>query len=193
MQDRPRIRQTLLLMQDDLRKNNQKNIERYREAVKICSFSERLDSLPMWAHYANNHQGFCMEYDIHSFPDEIRENIYPILYTNERERPENTKLIQHVMCDFEDANPDHLLLAMFVKSADLGYEKEWRYIPNNPAVQGGMTYKIGYPKAIYPGNKIREEDAQTNEKLYKNKNIKLARMVLSSTRFGMVSRPFKPV
>lgn len=48
MQDRPTIRQTLFLRQDELRKNNRKNIERYRGAAKIRSFSERLDSLPMW-------------------------------------------------------------------------------------------------------------------------------------------------
>ena len=132
-----------------------------------------------------------MEYDIHSFPDEIRENIYPILYTNER--PESTKLIKRVMCDFKDANPDHLLQATFVKSLDSSYEKEWRYILDNPTVKGVKPLKVGYPKTIYPGNRIREDDIRTIVKLCKNKNINLARMVLSSAKFGMVPGPFKSV
>ena len=47
MQDRPKIRQTLFLRQDELRKNNQKNREHYRGAAKIRSFSVRLYSMPM--------------------------------------------------------------------------------------------------------------------------------------------------
>ena len=33
--------------------------------ILISSFTTRfLDNLPMWAHYANNHQGLCLEYKI---------------------------------------------------------------------------------------------------------------------------------
>ena len=132
-----------------------------------------------------------MEYDIHSFPDEIRENIFPILYMNER--PESTKLIKRVMCDFKDANRDHLLQATFVKSLTCSTEKEWRYILDNPTVKGDKPLKAGYPKTIYPGHRIREDDVETIEKLCKNKNINLARMVLSAAKFDMLSRPFKSV
>lgn len=132
-----------------------------------------------------------MKYDIHPFPDEIRENIYPILNTNER--PESTKLIKRVMRDFKDANPDHLLQATFVKSLDFSTEEKWRYILDNPTVKGDKPLKAGYPKTIYPGHRIREDDVGTIEKLYKNKNINLLRMVLSSAKFGMVLRPFKSV
>jgi hypothetical protein len=34
-----------------------------RNNIKITCFSEELFSMPMWSHYANNHKGFCIEYD----------------------------------------------------------------------------------------------------------------------------------
>ena len=49
----------------------------------------------MWAYYADNHRGLCMEYDLHSLPDEINENIYPILYTEQH--PEYTSLITDIL------------------------------------------------------------------------------------------------
>lgn len=72
-----------------------KNTQRSCNTAKVCSFFECLDSLPMWAYYADNHRGLCMEYDLHSLPDEINENIYPILYTEQR--PEYTSLITDIL------------------------------------------------------------------------------------------------
>ncbi len=184
MRDKPLMRQKLMNMQQELKQKNQENLDRYRKDAKIGSFSERLDSLPMWAHYANNHKGFCLEYDLHSMPDIISDNFYPILYTNER--PKFTSLIKKVLHGFDQVNPDHMLIAPFIKSIDWNYEKEWRYILDNPATKGGMVLNIGPPKTVYLGNKIKEEDAKKISKLCKDKHINLAHMVLSQTRFGMI-------
>lgn len=48
--------------------------------VLIGCFTTNLDnSMPMWAHYANNHRGFCIEYNI------IKPKFfYPISYEGER-------------------------------------------------------------------------------------------------------------
>ena len=35
-----------------------------RNTTGISCFSEREDSLLMWAHYANNHRGICVEYNL---------------------------------------------------------------------------------------------------------------------------------
>lgn len=42
--------------------------KQYAEAVRnklfLCCFSKYSDSPPMWAHYANNYKGFCLEFEI---------------------------------------------------------------------------------------------------------------------------------
>ncbi len=42
--------------------------KQYTEAVRnklfLCCFSKYSDSPPMWAHYANNYKGFCLEFEI---------------------------------------------------------------------------------------------------------------------------------
>jgi hypothetical protein len=41
----------------------QPNLEGYIEAAKISCFSQEIDNLLMWAHYADGFRGFCIEYD----------------------------------------------------------------------------------------------------------------------------------
>ena len=45
----------------------------------IGCFTTKLDNMPMWAHYGNNHQGFVVEYDVIN-----PKLIYPICYSDER-------------------------------------------------------------------------------------------------------------
>lgn len=46
--------------------------------VTIC-FTQNPNNMPMWAHYSNNHQGFCVEYAV-----EERNNLFPVFYTEKR-------------------------------------------------------------------------------------------------------------
>lgn len=39
-------------------------VEEGRKMIQVCSFSEREDLMPLWAHYANNNQGYCVEYEM---------------------------------------------------------------------------------------------------------------------------------
>ena len=41
--------------------------------------------MPMWAHYANNHQGFCIRYKIEECNGINKgDKIFPVLYTDSR-------------------------------------------------------------------------------------------------------------
>lgn len=73
--------------------------------IKICCFSERRDSIPMWAYYAKSHTGVCLEYDTTLLEDkDILNAIAPINYENKR----NTEYVH------------------FNKSIEWKHEKEWR-------------------------------------------------------------------
>ena len=50
----------------------------------ICCFSnadEKEQNMPMWAYYANEHKGFCVEYIL---DEKIKKFMYPVSYDNQR-------------------------------------------------------------------------------------------------------------
>jgi len=96
-----------------------------RSSLKLCSFSAVSDSIIMWSHYGNNHQGFCIEYDIEQFSSEdaFLKNLYPVIYSHElfdltpwSERLVTTKR--------EELNPMFPLLGVLQKFKGWEYERD---------------------------------------------------------------------
>lgn len=56
---------------------------RLQNSYKICSLTERLDSLPLWGHCAKNHKGFAMRYDFRRLPLEsvLGLSLWPVRYS----------------------------------------------------------------------------------------------------------------
>src|SRR5579859_4649417 len=64
-----------------INKSNDAAFDQLMSQFRVCCFSEKHDNLLLWAHYAENHMGFCIEYDI---PDESCEKeCFAVKYTNE--------------------------------------------------------------------------------------------------------------
>lgn len=76
------------------------------ETRRISCFCETKESIPMWAYYAKNCTGFCVEYDTSLLDDKTKECIQPVLYSIKR-----------------DSNN-----VSFHKSSQWLHEKEWRII-----------------------------------------------------------------
>ena len=49
------------------------------EHITTICFTQNPNDMPMWAHYANEHQGFCVEYEIIN-----NSNFYPVIYVDNR-------------------------------------------------------------------------------------------------------------
>ncbi len=58
----------------------------FQTLAKVCCFSADSLSLPMWAHYADAHAGFCIEYTLDSltFLSEVKRHLYPVRYHRSR-------------------------------------------------------------------------------------------------------------
>ena len=159
----------------DLRQKFQRDVERkidkLREVnIRIACFSGlKSDGFPpnhtdfefminMWSHYASNHKGFCVEYDITQLHPEnllplenksiledekaylsnktklvLSAGLFPVIYTSNRVNIPKTKLKKIKLDD--DGNIKHnsdidslLYKTYIIKSAKLNYEKEWRII-----------------------------------------------------------------
>lgn len=70
----------------ELEKYEGRLIDDFSSHIKISSLSAAgANSMPMWAHYTNNHRGYCVEYDTNTVYNSLLKSIlYPVQYTNQR-------------------------------------------------------------------------------------------------------------
>lgn len=89
---------------------------RHEEQYRIACFSETNASIPMWAYYANDHKGVCLEYDLSrlrvedEYENELRQAFCKVHYSEYRPRDE------------------HNDSSLIVKSSQWAHEHEWRLI-----------------------------------------------------------------
>ncbi len=164
--------------QNELYQQIKKGFIRYREEVAISCFSEVNNSKLMWAHYADNYKGFCIEYDFSkSYDVEFQKGIGKVLYTDERPCQE----------DCEDyAQYEKMILC--TKAECWSYEKEWRSINILPYEQYiNKIYPIVSVKqcitAIYLGCRMSQEYQDEIAQHYKDSNVKIYKMILKDNYF----------
>ena len=89
---------------------------RHETQYKIACFSEENSSIPMWAYYANNHQGVCLEYDTSKlniedeYEFELKRAFCKVHYSDYRPQDQ------------------HGEYSLIVKSSQWSHEHEWRLI-----------------------------------------------------------------
>lgn len=174
-------------MHADMALSGSKNIA---NSFKLCSFSERNDSMLMWAHYANYHQGFCIEYDLVNIPrsDFRRRFLYPTIYSDNM-----FDATEHMLkgVDDESFNNLHLSLAALIKAKDWEYEKEWRLVFANGIFKEEKSYEIGFPKMVYLGTKIKSEDQETIISICNERGIPFCKMKAHHSEFKLVPTTVK--
>lgn len=94
-------------------------VDKIRKNVGILSLTSRYDSLPMWAHYAENAQGYVVAFNdlISAFPGDQTGSLLhlkPVKYSNEIDG-----------MTFDPTTQDNLF---FSKTTDWSYEHEWRVV-----------------------------------------------------------------
>jgi hypothetical protein len=89
-------------------------IKKILSKLRICCFTQKLDNLLFWAHYADSHKGFCLEYDATLLPVSLAfkvkyQDSYP---TVEYPMPRDQRAFQPVL----------------IKSLDWEKELEYRIV-----------------------------------------------------------------
>ncbi|MBS7421477.1 DUF2971 domain-containing protein [Pseudomonas syringae] len=151
---------------------------------KICSLSERIDSILMWSHYADDHKGFAMEYDFHELPrrERLVRSLWPVLYDSEMLD------VSHLINS--DARPDDFnnlfgIAAAIQKTEDWQYEKEWRLITHDTA-----PLNVPAPlKAIYIGARAARKDKDALIAAANFAGVPVFQMRLAERRFAMTYDP----
>jgi hypothetical protein len=119
--------------------------EELSDSLGILSLTTKRDNILMWSHYANSHQGFCLEFDFSQIPS-IQPR--PVVYQRERAQYD-------ISAVHRDANVRNLLLT---KYEDWQYEREWRVITE----RGGTMYEFPCDAltGVILGCRMSESDKQ---------------------------------
>lgn len=90
-------------------------LEKFGRESLCFSLSERADSTPMWAHYADNHQGFVVAFDTDHE------------WFKQRKDGKKNRLQKIVYFDGMIEEPlENVSAAFMSKTTDWAYEREWR-------------------------------------------------------------------
>jgi hypothetical protein len=145
---------------------------RRQDLVKMCSFSERNDSILMWSHYSDEHKGICIEYDLETLPpDDIRlRMLFPVLYSDDvyDATPHIVRLMEK-----KDFNNLYITISSMRKATEWMYEKEWRLII---IIGPSFTEKeYRFPKAskVFLGSKITDANKEKVLEICKGKGIEV--------------------
>ena len=141
----------------------------FRSQAKIACFCGNKYSNLMWAHYADYHKGFLLEYDKQTILDFLKNNggakLFPVIYNGKRyDASQHLKwCLWKQICanmDFDISIPIPDILysekTYLHKAIDWKDEEEWRLIHHVEAKENGGVYEFKglAPSAIYYGSRI---------------------------------------
>lgn len=146
-----------------------------RACIGVSSFSERYDSPLMWAHYAESHTGYCVEYD---FSGSVAlSNLFPAIYRD---------AVFDCSCIFDDVTWRQAILSTLVKSTDWSYEREWRMVLSKEKPIGrGIPVNVPTPIRVYLGSLIASENKEKIIDICNKKEIDVFQMHHSNNAFKM--------
>jgi hypothetical protein len=181
-------KEALLIGVERLLRRVQDFLDAIRGKVKACSFSERNDSVLMWSHYADQHKGFCVEYDTRVLAANQQMRLYPVLYSPQLF--DVTGLATAFVTGLRDELPTgHTLLPILQKWDVWSYEMEWRGLTLlHPSGVGARLDNIR-PNRIFLGAKMPDRNRERIAHSYKGKGIIIEQMSLSGDAFRLVSLP----
>lgn len=181
-------------------------VKTVRQLAYIACFSETIQSVTMWSHYADSHKGFSLEYDTSHFQmrclycDKMKQcnkaavcNIYPVIYQQQR-YDATGYLAWYIGRDLgiPIKNPDTFASSkcLMYKSPQWSYEKEWRLIASKMNEFQDKSPVCIYnirPIAIYYGADIAPINRKMLHIIAKEKGIKEYQMYIDhkSYRYSM--------
>lgn len=182
---KPSAQQKTALLDEIIQQNRRKTIEDCAQVIQelheqveneigvLCLSSDPLNIL-MYSHYADNHQGICLEFTLE------RDNIF---------KPEDVRYVKDfpsLELGLDDGNNYELAVALVsTKSIDWAYEKEYRSLRAGGA--GLVEIPDNYLSGIIFGCAAKDETVQAVMDVVKEsaKPIRSYRAVKSNSSFSL--------
>ncbi len=161
------------------------------KTIATSCMSELNDSVLMWSHYANKHEGFCLEYDFSSLDinDPEDQNIIswisPIKYSEKR--PYITHTILSEVLQKKELSSEILTSIMntlLTKNVEWNYEKEWRIFK---PLENSIDKKYPYVSKLFLGMNIGDKLKNNVIKVAEKKKIPVYQMYMDTETYKMKS------
>lgn len=154
-------------------------ILKYMRGFKIFCLTTSFDNILMWSHYANQHNGICIEYDFSYIEEEFLKMLFPINYSSNRP-----------MLKMYQLNPKYvnkIFQSIFVKSMEWKYESEWRLLIPNQFLDNNNNYRSPKIKTIYFGTNVLESEYKKIKKKIQNydSSIKCIRLKMNYKKYKL--------
>lgn len=158
---------------------------------RVSCFTTNPFSMLMWAHYADSHKGFCVEYDIPT-PDKhnikLLQNLLPVIYSDERVSVLNECLADMncptVTDDIANAIYKYGLLT---KSIDWCYQNEWRLISLDNMLTDEGSYNCSFfpISKVFIGAKMADANREEIIRICNDRNIASVCVLPAMSTFSM--------
>lgn len=165
-------------------------IQNTANRFRVACFAETPYSMLMWSHYANNHKGFCIEYETPEYSDknaDIYHNLFPVIYTDKRTNLTSLSLNWKSTGTLSnDGLWDFYKYGLLSKSLEWRYQQEWRLISYDNLITDD-TYNCQFfkIKKVYLGNRMSAKNRKEIIKVCKHKGIPYVGVIISSDKFEM--------
>ena len=167
--------------------------DKVKGTVSIACFSEKYDINPMWAHYADNHKGVCIEYNF--WEDKLLRDIcFPVYYVD---KAYNNYICLKILKEFKAKN--RLISQLFLKKGKYwNYEKEWRIVIPNNFKSDKLNFRwknrkryleFLKPKSVYLGYNINNDDKKYMKSLCRDYDIKIYQMIKDDYGYNLKAKP----
>ena len=180
---------------DRLAKYDGKMIDDFTSFIKVTSLTENNEnSMPMWAHYANNHAGFCVSYDMKNNV-QLSSCTFPIQYCTQRidvtslmekqaqmisDEIEKQSIKGERQIRMDDLSMLYMtLLFCNLKHSSWSYENEFRCTTG--ATAKGMPYIDAKPKEIFIGMNCSSEYSKRLTEIANALKVPIHRMAFEET------------
>jgi hypothetical protein len=160
----------------------------HKSTLRLSSFSETHESIIMWSHYAGQHSGYCLEYDLQALTSDnlTRRFLFPVVYSNDL-------FDATPYCEMLDnrinLNILYPVLAAMFKSIEWQYEKEWRLIFPSNLIRQDSDWRMPRPTRIFLGTRMNAESKNELVAICKERDIAVNQMRLAAETFTLESEP----
>lgn len=159
-----------------------KIVSRGQRSVRVACFTESLNSIVMWSHYASNHSGFALEYQLKPVVIKaLNSQLWPVVYsqkfydgTGHFQKPVSPKMKSHLP-----------LIAALHKSTEWEYEREWRLVVPLGETDDPIFFSDAKPVAVYLGARMSGDGAHLLREEALKKGISVYQMQIAHDSFSL--------
>jgi len=158
-------------------------INNIRNNIKIFCLSEVNNDVMMYSHYAYNHKGICLEFNVSN--DSFFDYLDYVRYS------EKIPIFHGFNNDLDVIHNELKEIEVLTKSSSWSYEKDWRIITDSVSHIQKFSPKI--LSAIIFGYKTSDNDKLLIEKIVSQKSpsIKLKEVFKKEKSFELEIKPYK--